>query len=212
MSGTKTIIGEGAVIRGQIEGAEDLQVAGRLEGSISLTETLIVDPEGMIQADVAAKNVVLNGLLIGNIEAAGSVQIGSGGRMVGDIRAPEVMIEEGGALRGHIDMGEFALETPASQPMRRESTPAIRASVPTRGNNIRAAEPRTSVYSHESKPAPAPKQSAPPVTTAWSTPVTRPPMPRPSVVSPAPNNQSRPAAPPPKLRNIGRAKARKVPR
>ena len=212
MSETKTVIGEGAVVRGQVEGAEDLHVMGRLEGSIALTETLVIGPEGVIHADVTARNVVLQGLLVGNIDATGSVQIASGGRMVGDIRAPEVMIDEGGALRGLIDMGEFDLETPERLPASRDAARAMSVTAPSRGTSPRAIESRGSTYSQSVNPDSVPKQSVS-APSSWSEPpVSRAPVPapRPSVAAASP--AKRPAAPPPKLRNIGRAKARRVPR
>ena len=39
---TNTIIGETILVRGNLQGDEDLTVQGRIEGSINLSKTLII--------------------------------------------------------------------------------------------------------------------------------------------------------------------------
>ncbi len=218
MSDVKTVIGEHAVIRGQIEGEEDLHVSGRLEGTVSLSETLYVEPDGVIQADVTAKNVVLHGLLIGNINVTDSVHIGAGGRMVGDIRATVVVIEQGAALRGQVDMGEFDVEASARPAAPQKPVMTRSSMVPPRAcGNRRSVEPRIAERSSQFAPAPEPgrQRSSLPASPIRTIPpsITPAPMPRPSITITPPNAMpKRPAAPAPKLRNIGRAKARKLSR
>jgi len=113
MSDTKTIIGETSIIRGSVEGDEDLVIHGRVEGSISLSGMLIVEQQGMVHADINVRSAFIHGTLLGNIEASETVYITSGGRMSGDIRAPRVVLEEGAAFNGNVDMGEIDFEAPA---------------------------------------------------------------------------------------------------
>jgi cytoskeletal protein CcmA (bactofilin family) len=228
MSESKAIIGTTAVVRGQIEGQEDLLVAGRVEGTISLSETLIVETGGVVQADINVRSVVIHGVLIGNIEASQAVRIGSEGRVLGDISAPEVIIEEGAAFRGLIDMGDFDLEeradTTSVMPHTKPAIPALKQVAPPPGSLQKstpslAAAPKTSSfaprYAGAAPPPDAHRRSAggQPSVPPWdSGSVSRVPVPRPSV-SASPPAASRPAAPPtPKVRNIGRAKARRQPR
>jgi len=122
-----TIIGESILISGSLNGDEDLTVRGRVEGTLTLTKTLLVEPTGIVKAEVQVKNCVIAGAVVGNVTATESVEITNQGRMVGDITAPRVIIVDGASFRGRIDMGEVDVEG------EREVRPArIAASAPAR--------------------------------------------------------------------------------
>ena len=111
-----TIIGESILISGSLNGDEDLTVRGRVEGTLTLTKTLVVEPTGIVKAEVQVRNCVIAGAVVGNVTATESVEITKEGRMVGDIQAPRVIIVDGASFRGRIDMGEVDVE--AERPTR----------------------------------------------------------------------------------------------
>lgn len=100
-----TVIGPSILISGKLTGDEDLTVRGRVEGEVSLTKTLIVEPSGIVKANVAVRNAIVSGVVVGNITATESVELTKEGRMVGDIRSPRVIIVDGASFRGRVDMG-----------------------------------------------------------------------------------------------------------
>lgn len=113
---TSTIIGESILINGNLNGDEDLTVLGRVEGSINLTKTLNIEESGIVKANISVRNAIISGVVVGNITATDSVEITEVGRMVGDIKAPRVIIVDGARYRGAVDMGD--LEAPrASGPL-----------------------------------------------------------------------------------------------
>ena len=101
-----TVIGPSILISGKLTGDEDLTIRGRVEGEVNLTRTLIVEPSGIVKANVSVKNAIISGVVVGNIGATESVELTQEGRMVGDIRAPRVIIVDGASFRGQIDMGD----------------------------------------------------------------------------------------------------------
>ncbi len=115
MSEGSTIIGESTVVSGNVSGEEDLTVRGRIEGTVTLTKSLLVEAGGVVKADVQVKTCIVSGAVIGNVTATESVEIAKEGRMVGDITAPRVIIVDGGRLRGRIDMGEVEVEGESSE-------------------------------------------------------------------------------------------------
>jgi cytoskeletal protein CcmA (bactofilin family) len=127
-----TIIGESILISGSLNGDEDLTVRGRVEGTLTLTKTLVVEPTGTVKAEVQVRNCVIAGIVVGNVTATESVEITKEGRMVGDIAAPRVIIVDGASFRGRIDMGEVDVdraERGGARPIARPSVrPALRAS------------------------------------------------------------------------------------
>jgi len=128
-----TIIGESILINGNLNGDEDLTVRGRVEGTVTLTKTLVVEPTGVVKAEVQVKNCVIAGAVVGNVTASESVEITKEGRMVGDISAPRVIIVDGASFRGRIDMGEFEVREGEHRPERAlTSRPAARPALTTR--------------------------------------------------------------------------------
>jgi cytoskeletal protein CcmA (bactofilin family) len=118
-----TIIGESILISGSLNGDEDLTVRGRVEGTLTLTKTLVVEPTGIVKAEVQVKNCVIAGAVVGNVTASESVEITKEGRMVGDIAAPRVIIVDGASFRGRIDMGEVDVESAGTPRSRSISAP-----------------------------------------------------------------------------------------
>ncbi|MCX6552088.1 MAG: polymer-forming cytoskeletal protein [Acidobacteria bacterium] len=99
------LIGRSVVIKGELDGSEDLTIEGHVEGKIELRDhTLTVGQNGRIKAQVFAKSVVVLGELVGNINASEKVDIRDAGSVDGDIIAPRVAIAEGAHFRGSIDM------------------------------------------------------------------------------------------------------------
>jgi cytoskeletal protein CcmA (bactofilin family) len=132
-----TVIGAGIHVHGRVVGEEDLHIEGRIDGSVELTETLFVAATGILVADVRARNVVLSGIIVGNVTADDSVTLNPGAKLVGDLTAPRVIVADGAAFKGTIAMG-------GSPPtVRRErSRPQVQAR-PVLASATRAATPRT---------------------------------------------------------------------
>src|SRR5205814_2426088 len=98
-------IGKSVVIKGELSGSEDLYVDGQVEGSISLkSNSLTVGPNGSVKASVAAKGVVVQGKLEGNIQASDRVELRKSAVVTGDIATQRISIEEGAYLKGKIDI------------------------------------------------------------------------------------------------------------
>ena len=104
MADATGVIGKGIEIKGTLSGAGDLVVEGRVEGQISLKNTLTIEESGEVQADVEVEAIIVNGKMSGNIEATDKVEVSSTARMVGDIKAPRVIIEDGARFKGSIEM------------------------------------------------------------------------------------------------------------
>jgi cytoskeletal protein CcmA (bactofilin family) len=126
---TTTAIGPTIVIRGKIKSDEDLIVKGRIDAEIQSSKALIVENSGIIKANVRVKSARLSGVLVGNITAEERVEIAPDGRMVGDLTAPKIIINDGAAFRGHIDMQNFD-EGSDKKPEARHDKPRVEAAPP----------------------------------------------------------------------------------
>ena len=111
-------IGKSVVIKGELNGSEDLTIEGHVEGKIELRDhVLTIGPNGKIKAQVFAKAVIVLGEVNGNVTATEKVDIRENGAVDGDIVAPRVAIAEGAHFRGSVDMqtGKAASAKPPGQ-------------------------------------------------------------------------------------------------
>jgi cytoskeletal protein CcmA (bactofilin family) len=98
-------IGKSVVIKGELNGSEDLTIEGHVEGTIQLKDNVLtIGPNGRIKAQVFAKSVIVLGEVTGNVTASDKVDIRDNGSVDGDIIAPRVAIAEGAHFRGSVDM------------------------------------------------------------------------------------------------------------
>ncbi|MSO83186.1 MAG: polymer-forming cytoskeletal protein [Acidobacteria bacterium] len=98
-------IGKSVVIKGELNGSEDLMIEGQVEGKIELKDhVLTIGANGKIKAQVFAKALIVLGEVNGNISASEKVEIRDGGSVDGDIVSPRVAIAEGAHFRGSVDM------------------------------------------------------------------------------------------------------------
>lgn len=103
--GGSAVIGAGLVINGELSGDEDVIVAGRFEGKLSLPKNaLIVSKGGHVQANVTANVVQIEGRVSGDIQGGEKVVITASGQMEGKIVAPRVILVDGAKFKGSIDM------------------------------------------------------------------------------------------------------------
>ena len=119
-------IGKSVVIKGELNGSEDLTIEGQVEGTIQLRDhVLTIGPNGKIKAQVFAKSVIILGEVTGNVTATEKVDLRDNGSVDGDIAAPRVAIAEGAHFRGSIDMQRGAKgEAKPAQPAASAAQPA----------------------------------------------------------------------------------------
>jgi cytoskeletal protein CcmA (bactofilin family) len=182
-----TVVGQSILISGKLTGDEDLTVRGRVEGELTLSRTLIVETSGVVKANVAVKNAIVSGVVVGNINATESVELTREGRMVGDIRAPRVIIVDGASFRGRVDMGDVEPgRLPAERPTL--ARPAAPARPVVRPGTVAPARPALP----GARPAPPAPVAARPAATVATRPAP-PPPPGAAAARPAP---PAPPAPP----------------
>jgi len=97
-------IGSQITIQGNLSGAEDLIVEGRIEGTIKLSNHLTVEAAGVVEADLDVADLTVHGTVQGDIHASQSITITTGARVVGNVRAPRIIIEDGARFRGRVEM------------------------------------------------------------------------------------------------------------
>ena len=104
-SASKAILGKTIVVKGHLLSGEDLIIDGEVEGTIDMIEhRLTIAANASVRADVKAREIEVRGYIEGKIEAVNRVYIRKDGKFVGDIHSSGIVIEEGGYVKGSIDL------------------------------------------------------------------------------------------------------------
>jgi cytoskeletal protein CcmA (bactofilin family) len=105
-------VGSSVVIKGDLSASEDVVIAGRVEGTISVEGHLVVvEPGGHVAADVAAKGIVVAGTVAGSVIAEERIELRSTARVEGELAAPRIAIAEGAVLSGRVETGARSSKT-----------------------------------------------------------------------------------------------------
>ena len=101
----QTVVGRSMSLRGDLSGKEDLLIDGQFEGNINLADHCVtVGANGQVKADVHARQVIVQGTVTGNVSAGEKIEIRKTGRVVGDLVAAAIAIEDGAFFKGSIDI------------------------------------------------------------------------------------------------------------
>ncbi len=99
-------------MRGELSGSEDLFLDGLFEGTISLTESrLTVGPNAQIKADLNVRDLIVFGVVDGNVHATGRIELRQTAVVQGDIFASRLSIEESASVRGRVELTGAAIES-----------------------------------------------------------------------------------------------------
>ena len=107
MKKTETItafLGKDTEFDGKLIFHGTIRIDSHFKGEISGDGILIVGEEGMIDANVHISYIVISGEIRGNIIADHRIEIHPPGKVLGDIQAPIVVIDEGGIFEGNCRM------------------------------------------------------------------------------------------------------------
>ena len=98
-------IGRTVVIKGEVSGNESLYIDGRVEGSVTFKDHRVtVGRNGVVQANISAREVVIMGKVTGNVECSDRVDIRSEGTLTGDVVSARISVEDGAMLRGSVQL------------------------------------------------------------------------------------------------------------
>jgi cytoskeletal protein CcmA (bactofilin family) len=112
----KAVLGKSVVFKGQIESREDLIIEGDVEGTIEMIEhRLTIAASGEVKATVMAREVEVLGSIEGKVEAVDKVYIRKGARFIGDVHSAGIVIEDGGFIKGNIDLSRQPNEIPSQE-------------------------------------------------------------------------------------------------
>ena len=99
------IIGQGAYLKGEVETKDSIRVDGRLDGSVSAEQEVLIGENSKVKGNVKGRQVIVAGEINGNVIAQESVEIKKMGKVFGDISGNTLTVDEGASYKGKVTMG-----------------------------------------------------------------------------------------------------------
>ncbi len=104
-SGNVTVLGSETVFDGVLDFSDNLIIAGKFSGTIKSTGSLVVEKVGMCNVDTAeAESITIAGNVEGNLIASDKLEMFSGSRVVGNVEAARLRIEDNVNFSGAVKM------------------------------------------------------------------------------------------------------------
>jgi len=111
-----THIGTSVVFDGTLSSDEDLRFDGTLRGHIHVRNASLTIGEGAtVEADIRAKQVVVQGMVQGSIAAAERIELTASATVIGSLTAERVVIADGARFNGGVDMGRRTIVSKMAQ-------------------------------------------------------------------------------------------------
>lgn len=100
----KAFLGEGTDFKGILTFEGTVRVDGKLEGEVYTKDTLIVGESAVVNAEINVHTIVISGVVRGNINATGKIEVHRPGKLFGNVNTPSLFIEEGVIFEGNCTM------------------------------------------------------------------------------------------------------------
>lgn len=98
-------VGASIKIKGDVTGDEDLVIQGYVEGNIDLKgHNVTISQSGKVKANINANQIIVEGVLDGDMNGEEKVVIRETGNVHGNIVSPRVTLEDGALFKGSIEM------------------------------------------------------------------------------------------------------------
>lgn len=105
-----TTIGQNSVFEGRFMVRGNLRIDGIFEGKSLVVDQLQIGEKAKVKTNINATSVVVEGLVIGNITANRRILLLSTARVLGDLKTPELIIQDGVVLEGHCTISHIRIQ------------------------------------------------------------------------------------------------------
>lgn len=96
-----SIIDAGFTVDGTVTGKGRLVIKGTVKGAVT-GDSVVIAEEGAVYADARADEVTIGGIFDGQIEAQKALVILSTGRVTGQVKCQDLVVEAGGVLNASV--------------------------------------------------------------------------------------------------------------
>lgn len=113
----RTLIGEGTVIRGELQFSDGLRIDGEVQGDVIAsaqdTSILVISEKAKVVGKVRAGHVIINGHVTGPVQADVLLELQPKAVIVGDVKYEALEMHQGATIEGEL------------RPLKAEEKPAM---------------------------------------------------------------------------------------
>lgn len=117
------LLDRGCSFEGKLMFDGTVQINGEFRGEIFSDGTLVVGSEANINATIQVDTLIVDGAVQGLVEAKRKIELHRGSRLVANIAAPALVIEEGALFQGQCQMIEEGRAAEPARPCATTETP-----------------------------------------------------------------------------------------
>jgi cytoskeletal protein CcmA (bactofilin family) len=99
-----TVIGSSIVVDGEISGEEAITILGTVKGKVAVALGVVVEAGATVEADIEGQTVTVSGKVTGNVTAREKLELRPESKMVGNAKAPRIVVADGASFKGNVDM------------------------------------------------------------------------------------------------------------
>jgi cytoskeletal protein CcmA (bactofilin family) len=103
-SSQSSLVGKTLLVKGDIFSEDEVLIEGRIQGKISVKNRVVIGRDGVVEAEIDAREIIIKGKVTGNVRGSQRVEIVPAGILHGNILAPRVVIADSGIFEGNIEM------------------------------------------------------------------------------------------------------------
>ena len=103
-------------IEGTLKFSGSFQIDGHFKGNIDSSAVLVIGKNGNVESEINIGVLIVNGEVKGNIRATERVEIHSGGRVIGTITTPSLIVKEGANLEAQCHTTDDKLPPKTKKP------------------------------------------------------------------------------------------------
>ena len=100
----ETVIGPSVVIQGDLESEGDIRIAGQVTGKINSNQSVFIEQDAKLAADIMAKELAIAGEVKGKLNASGLLVLHGTAKVSGEIVSPVLRVEDGAQFSGKCEM------------------------------------------------------------------------------------------------------------
>ncbi len=105
-----SVVGHGTVLSGDITVNGSIKIDGKVEGSVTVKDSLIIGKGSHVKGNVQCKSAIIGGRIDGNIAAQELVEFQSSAEMFGDVVCKGLIVQEGVFFEGNCKMSKQSKE------------------------------------------------------------------------------------------------------
>ncbi len=95
---------QGCAIKGDVVFSDLLRVHGQVSGTVRSEHELLVGEGGVVEGEIVVGRLVVAGTVKGTVRVNESLMIHGTGRVLAEVFAPQLIVDEGGVLEGEVHM------------------------------------------------------------------------------------------------------------